>query len=70
MHSGDTISGSGFDAWDGEELKRQQGLRCKSRKRELAGGRKPGGFTLHLLVHGFMVQRVALGNRSNGHFPG
>lgn len=47
MHSEDTINGSGFDARDGEELERQQGLRCKSRKREPAGGRKPGCFTLH-----------------------
>lgn len=37
MHSGDRINGSCFDAWDGEELERQQGLRCKSRKRGPAG---------------------------------
>lgn len=71
MHSGDRINGSCCDAWDGEELERQQGLRCKSRKRGPAGRQEtPGCFTLHSLAHGFMVQRVALGNRRNGPFPG
>lgn len=44
MHSGDRINGSCFDAWDREELERQQGLRCKSRnpgRENRQGGRKP-----------------------------